>query len=367
MQLPVWQMFTNSFSLFNEEVGEISFSVLSRLLGGGESIGEREHVSMLYTLVHEYVAIDEDITIEANSYRTNNMKSGYTRFDTASSTHIAVTAFMNDMMRKLKFDQYVIYSGAPKIYNPAYTNASMGREHSVPRTNKKSFWIVNIKPIMQRELNGLESLTKKADLVARYQWPVLGDRIPDKQSSKRQNKDIDTSDDEEYHIIDNDFPEGKVNEPERQMSVTNINNSVVTVQVEKNVTGVDVFNTLEYNFDMLDELPARVLTYKVGSEVYTIDPPEPNVADDWVVTKGLVQAPIKRSKRSAGTPSWAHRVQVETKDGPTCYDISKTNLHKTAAEANTRLNEIVAEIKKRKREALDDGQQVITDSQSLSC
>ena len=59
-ELPSFDLLNNAFSLFNEEVGEMSFSVLARLMYSKSHEVDLNIVNKLYVLVHEYAALDDD-------------------------------------------------------------------------------------------------------------------------------------------------------------------------------------------------------------------------------------------------------------------------------------------------------------------
>ena len=60
--LPSWQMFSKSTAVFNEEVGETSFSILSRLVLGDTTKCSFEHIDLMYGLIHTYRANNADMT-----------------------------------------------------------------------------------------------------------------------------------------------------------------------------------------------------------------------------------------------------------------------------------------------------------------
>jgi hypothetical protein len=60
--LPSWQMFMMSTAVFNEEVGEHSFSILSRIVLGDTIKCSFTHMNRLYALVNAYRANIEDMT-----------------------------------------------------------------------------------------------------------------------------------------------------------------------------------------------------------------------------------------------------------------------------------------------------------------
>ena len=55
--LPTWQMYTMSASVFNEEVGEMSLSVLGRVTLGDTLKSDFEYMNKMYALQHNIVRL----------------------------------------------------------------------------------------------------------------------------------------------------------------------------------------------------------------------------------------------------------------------------------------------------------------------
>ena len=72
--LPTWKMFTRSVSVFNEEAGEMSFSVLSRVVLGDNLKMKFDHMDKMYKLTRAYSEASEALRVEQDR---KERKHGY--------------------------------------------------------------------------------------------------------------------------------------------------------------------------------------------------------------------------------------------------------------------------------------------------
>jgi hypothetical protein len=73
--LPSWQMFEKSTAVYNEEVGEASFSILSRLVLGDTTKCSFSHMDIMYGLIHTYRANNSDMS--SDQYRKTRTSKGF--------------------------------------------------------------------------------------------------------------------------------------------------------------------------------------------------------------------------------------------------------------------------------------------------
>jgi hypothetical protein len=116
--LPTWQMYTMSASVFNEEVGEISLSVLGRVTLGDTLKSDFEYMSKMYSLQHQYRAVADDVRKDEGRKR-RNPHNDY-KLDKRVLAQTKVTAFMLDAIVKIEAGTYQVYTGKREKTNPAY-------------------------------------------------------------------------------------------------------------------------------------------------------------------------------------------------------------------------------------------------------
>ena len=138
--LPAWQMYAKSASVFNEEVGEISLSVLSRVVLGDTLKSDFEHMSKLYLLQHQYRAVANDIRIDEQ--RKQRAPTGYTMLEKREVAQTRVTDFMVATIAAIEANTYRIYSGNVNKNNAAYqASADASDDNREERKNAMSFWL----------------------------------------------------------------------------------------------------------------------------------------------------------------------------------------------------------------------------------
>ena len=103
---PAWQMFVSNFSLFNEEVGEMSYSCLSRMTMHDSKKGDINHVSMLYCLIRDYAAINDEIWAD---HDRKSMRNGSVTLKMNSPVGVQARAFMAKVVQQLSREEYFIY------------------------------------------------------------------------------------------------------------------------------------------------------------------------------------------------------------------------------------------------------------------
>ena len=125
--LPMWKMFTSCFQVFNEESGEICFSILARCVLGDTQKSKFDHLNEMYTLLHTYRSIDMDIKTD----HFDNMPTGSWRkvIKPDCEEVLATTDWIKSTLRKLSHKSYLVYDGSLA----AWKSAAQATQHMVPR------------------------------------------------------------------------------------------------------------------------------------------------------------------------------------------------------------------------------------------
>ena len=116
--LPTWQMYTMSASVFNEEVGEMSLSVLGRVTLGDTLKSDFEYMNKMYALQHQYRAVADDVRKDEGR-KVRGQHHNY-KLDKRVLAQTKVTAFMLDAIVKIEAGTYRVYTGKTEKTNPAY-------------------------------------------------------------------------------------------------------------------------------------------------------------------------------------------------------------------------------------------------------
>ena len=183
--LPAWQMYEKSASVFNEEVGEISLSVLSRVVLGDTLQSDFEHMSKLYLLQHHYRAVAKEIRIDEQ--RKQRAPTGYTMLAKRELAQTKVTDFMLATIASIEANTYRIYSGKTNKTNPAYQpKSNESADAREERKNCLSFWLAHSSNERQvgTNLRKLEQDAKNKycqtwGLKIKDVWPEMNEIPPD--------------------------------------------------------------------------------------------------------------------------------------------------------------------------------------------
>ena len=118
-------MLKTSLSAFNEESGELMFSILARCSLGDSGRNSFEYMEKIYTLLHTYRAVDEDLFEDTE--KTGPKRNWRKKLDPAA---IAATEdWLKLYVRKLKGNQMTFYD---KATPDAYKNAVCAARNQIP-------------------------------------------------------------------------------------------------------------------------------------------------------------------------------------------------------------------------------------------
>jgi hypothetical protein len=126
-------MMRNNMSLFNEELGELTFSILARSVLADHTRDDFEHMDCLFRLLRVYRDVKSDVVAD-NSGASNSLnwrhkiqKSG----DEITSTQL----FFKKIIKQMVNGTYQSYDGSPACYK----NAQSGSEHRIRTTSPVVF------------------------------------------------------------------------------------------------------------------------------------------------------------------------------------------------------------------------------------
>jgi hypothetical protein len=132
--LPHWKMLKHNLAAWNEETGELAFAVLSRCILGDATKSKFEHLDAVYTLLHTYREMDEDLRTD------NDIKGPKQNWKTrVKSDHEAVqatVAWLKERMRRLQHHDVSIYDGSDQ----GTKSLAKAAEHMEPRKHQKPMY-----------------------------------------------------------------------------------------------------------------------------------------------------------------------------------------------------------------------------------
>jgi hypothetical protein len=144
--LPVWAMMESHFACFNEEPGEISLSVLSRLTKRDTMKHDFDHLSTKFKLVHMYHQMADmfsDVLMKRGTWE----RSHYCVEPTGGDVKI-LERFFRDMIDNIVADKYTPYAPVKQ----ASGTAAEERKNAAPMTNVKRVFIPNMKEAVEKRI-----------------------------------------------------------------------------------------------------------------------------------------------------------------------------------------------------------------------
>ena len=173
---PTWQMFKNQASVFNEESGEVSFSILARTVLGHSNKADIDHMNDRYKQINSVREIDDALVTEGGAVfkSDRNWRKEYTK-DSEQVTTVA--EFMKSRIRDIASGNARMYDGSKESYKSKVKAA----DHQVPFSKQKRFWLNGVKGYWDKYIERMTGWTDSswgAQLVDI--WPEMSqdDMIP---------------------------------------------------------------------------------------------------------------------------------------------------------------------------------------------
>jgi hypothetical protein len=147
-----WRMLIDDASTFNEEIGEMSFSVLSRCVIGDTNTNSHKHLSDMYALIPAFYALSNDIRNDVNKH---GPKVSWRRFVKPGGEEVkAVEAFLKTRIRQASHNRLMVYDGSSAAYKSA-ANAGSRMQHPPDRA---PLWRNDIRATLETDIKASKRL-----------------------------------------------------------------------------------------------------------------------------------------------------------------------------------------------------------------
>jgi hypothetical protein len=170
--LPSWQMLMQDPSMFNEETGEMSFSILSRCVQGEQMAQRSEHLDNMYRIIPEIMSVEDDIQSDMSG--NDGPKFNWRRVAKPECEEVeAVTAFMKGLCRSAAMGTAKQYEGKT-AKSKCYKNKAEGNKAMVALDRFIPIWQTDIQAQLQVDL-----LTARTYTIANFGcmqahiWPEM--------------------------------------------------------------------------------------------------------------------------------------------------------------------------------------------------
>ena len=137
----------SNMGVFNEELGELTFSILARSVLGDHSKDDFEHMDKLFRLLPVYRDVKSDVV---NDNTASNSLNWRHKIDKGGEEVKTTELFFKSAIRQMVNNTYTSYDGKAK----GYTNSLLGSQNKVPPTNPGVYMTkVDLMAYIDRALN----------------------------------------------------------------------------------------------------------------------------------------------------------------------------------------------------------------------
>lgn len=193
--MPSWQIAANGLSAYNEEAGELSFSVLGRACLGDTKRSDFDHLSKLYRLFNVYRSVEDEVGADVDSQR--NMTSWRKIIKSDGPEVTATTEFVRAHLRQIRDGQLFVYNNTSK----SFKDRAVAIQHMQRiRHRELSLWMKeeDMSSHFDGHINKMEELLRTDwGSVHSDIWPELAQEAPQPVSEMEVARyDIEESDEE---------------------------------------------------------------------------------------------------------------------------------------------------------------------------
>jgi hypothetical protein len=202
---PTWYLLQNHFHLFNEEVGEISLSVLSRLqkpvLNKKPDV---EHWDQQYRLSKVYQSVDD--SVNKKSRDRSSIRSKPIKISKHAETIQRTQVFLEKLVRSAGRGTFSMLSGPKKTWDSKrYKGNKWEKERSVGRPNTIPMFQTDISVLLESRWRLVVQDTG-SDWAAKYMaasWPEYDQGLDVVQGSDDEQNDEEEEVDASEALMDN--------------------------------------------------------------------------------------------------------------------------------------------------------------------
>jgi hypothetical protein len=141
-----WQMLMGSLSTFNEEAGEMSFSLLARCILGDTQKRKFAHLNKIYQQIHFYGELERELGADGAGFHKNG--NWRKKIDPSGEVVGNVAYFVCGLIRQIRDGSYRIYSGKPH----GYRVAGPALNKMVQIDNEKALWLTDMDEQLDKQL-----------------------------------------------------------------------------------------------------------------------------------------------------------------------------------------------------------------------
>jgi hypothetical protein len=199
--LPQWEMFLENLAVYNEESGEISFSILSRCVLGDTMKFDFDHLNKMYRMMNVYLQC-RDAVAEDSHGRTMRSRSHQSHEVNSVEVQTTVAHFKN-VINKMRCGQFRWYVNGPKCFPTASDGDKYAEKQHVDKIYRRRF-TEDVKDEINKMKEAYNPRFAQADIKS---WPrSMNSSFDSDEDSPLKSDDDDDADDDELspQVLDSD-------------------------------------------------------------------------------------------------------------------------------------------------------------------
>jgi hypothetical protein len=168
--LPSWRLLKNSLSLFNEEAGEMSFSVLSRCVLGDTIKHKLDYMNNMYRSIHFMQEVDLELREDNGKKFTQDIN--FRRVYTEESPEVRSTKeFILSMIRKAIHGTLKQYDGK----DAGYKSSEHSILHQINMIRTAPLWELDVFDMLDKHIDKAKQFFIKTNFGQKHRfiWPEM--------------------------------------------------------------------------------------------------------------------------------------------------------------------------------------------------
>ena len=125
-----YQMMKNNMGMFNEELGELTFSILARSVLADHTRDDFDHMDKLFRLLRVYRDVKSDVVAD-NSSSANSLNWRH-KIDQQGDEVTSTQLFFKKIIKQMVNGTYQSYDGSPKCYSNAQSGSELRIKSNSP-------------------------------------------------------------------------------------------------------------------------------------------------------------------------------------------------------------------------------------------
>jgi hypothetical protein len=176
--LPAWQMLARDASMFNEETGEMSFSILSRCVQEEQMASKHAHLDNMYRMVPYIMSLEDDVHQDTFGGRNGPQFNWRREATLESETCQSILAYLKKACRDTGLNTRRQYDGKNKD-STCYKNQETGDKHWIGLVRQVPFWDADVPKILAGDLLSTRQYTyTNFGCNHVHIWPEMKYQIP---------------------------------------------------------------------------------------------------------------------------------------------------------------------------------------------